>query len=226
MPTEATDDTIKASELPSFKVRPSPHALRNADALFAGPVARFGDTAANAGILALLESNPILSKMPSHIQSIFASLCAAMFRMVLTPIDTLKTTLQAQGKPGWEILRQRIKVYGLGSLWYGAVATAAATFVGHYPWFSTVSFPLSRPFFELPVRIECVPNRFIIVQFPSEDSTRCEWNSSETRSTGHHWVLCFSDLRYRIELSACREDLSPSKHLIMRSRITSCHMLC
>lgn len=106
-----------------------------------GPVARFGDTAANAGILALLESNPTLSKLPTHIQTIFASLLAALFRMVLTPIDTVKTTLQAQGKPGWAILRQRIKIYGLTTLFYGAVATAAATFVGHYPWFSTVSLP-------------------------------------------------------------------------------------
>jgi hypothetical protein len=27
----------------------------------------------------------------------------------------------------------QIKIYGVGSLWYGALATAAATFVGHYP---------------------------------------------------------------------------------------------
>ena len=24
-------------------------------------------------------------------------------------------------------------MYGIGTLWYGALATAAATFVGHYP---------------------------------------------------------------------------------------------
>ena len=108
-----------------------------------GPAARFGDTAANVGILALLDSNPVLRDLPSHIKSIFSSLLAASFRMILTPIDTLKTTLQAQGQSGWAILRQRIKVYGIGSLWYGAFATAAATFVGHYPWFSTVS-PVSH----------------------------------------------------------------------------------
>ena len=39
-----------------------------------GPVSRFGDTAANAGILALLRSNPYLRKLPSPIQTIFASL--------------------------------------------------------------------------------------------------------------------------------------------------------
>jgi hypothetical protein len=64
---------------------------------------------------------------------------AAAFRMILTPIDTLKTTLQAQGSRGTALLRQRIKTNGIGSLWWGAFATAAATFVGHYPWFATVS---------------------------------------------------------------------------------------
>lgn len=55
---------------------------------------------------------------------------AACFRMILTPIDTLKTTLQAQGARGTALLRQRIKTNGVGSLWWGAIATAAATFVG------------------------------------------------------------------------------------------------
>lgn len=59
--------------------------------------------------------------------------------MILTPIDTLKTTLQAQGARGTSLLRQRVKTNGIGSLWWGAFATAAATFVGNYPWFATVS---------------------------------------------------------------------------------------
>ncbi|KAF1843041.1 mitochondrial carrier [Cucurbitaria berberidis CBS 394.84] len=109
-------------------------------ALFQGPIARFGDTAANAGILALLQSNAYLKGLPSPIKTIFASLCAAAFRMLLTPIDTLKTTLQAQGSRGTALLRQRIRTDGIGSLWWGAFATAAATFVGHYPWFATYNF--------------------------------------------------------------------------------------
>jgi hypothetical protein len=109
-------------------------------ALVQGPVSRFGDTAANAGILALLQSNSYLKNLPSPIKTIFASLCAAAFRMILTPIDTLKTTLQVQGARGTALLRQRIKTNGVGSLWWGALATAAATFVGHYPWFATYNF--------------------------------------------------------------------------------------
>lgn len=106
-------------------------------ALFQGPISRFGDTAANAGILALLSSNAALKRLPETLKTVFASVAAALFRMVLTPVDTLKTTLQAQGQKGWGILGKRIKRYGVGTLWYGAWATAAATFVGHFPWFST-----------------------------------------------------------------------------------------
>lgn len=39
-----------------------------------GPISRFGDTAANAGILALLQSNPYLSQLPSLIKTVFASI--------------------------------------------------------------------------------------------------------------------------------------------------------
>ncbi|KAH9475325.1 hypothetical protein JR316_0012436 [Psilocybe cubensis] len=109
-------------------------------ALVQGPVSRFGDTAANAGILALLNSNPYMKTLPELFKSVFASLAAAAFRMILTPIDTIKTTLQTQGKPGITILKVRVKRYGIGSLWYGAFATAAATFVGHYPWFGTYNY--------------------------------------------------------------------------------------
>ncbi|KAF1828656.1 mitochondrial carrier [Decorospora gaudefroyi] len=119
------------------------------DRVFQGPIARFGDTAANAGILALLQPNGFLKQLPSPIQTIFASACAAAFRMLLTPIDTLKTTLQAQGSGGWALLRQRIKTDGIGSLWWGAFATAAATFVGHYPWFAVYNF-LSETITEPP----------------------------------------------------------------------------
>ena len=79
-------------------------------ALVQGPVARFGDTAANAGILALLESNKFMRTLPKFIQTAFASVVAALFRMILTPVDTLKTTLQAQGKRGWGILARRVSV--------------------------------------------------------------------------------------------------------------------
>ena len=77
-------------------------------ALIQGPVSRFGDTAANVGILALLKSNKYLKNLPALLQTVFASLAAAGFRMILTPIDTIKTTMQTDGKAGLPILRARV----------------------------------------------------------------------------------------------------------------------
>lgn len=111
-----------------------------APALVQGPVARFGDTFAQAGILALLLSNPFLATLPSPLKTAFASIASALFRMILVPVDTLKTTMQTQGKEAVGILRDRIRVYGVGTLWYGAWATAAASFVGSFPWFATYNF--------------------------------------------------------------------------------------
>ncbi|PIL27101.1 hypothetical protein GSI_10241 [Ganoderma sinense ZZ0214-1] len=87
--------------------------------LVQGPRSRFGDTAAN---------------------TVFVSLATAGLRMVLTPVDTVKTTMQTDGNAGMEILRSRIQRHGIGSLWYGALGTAAAAFAGHYPWFGTYNY--------------------------------------------------------------------------------------
>lgn len=54
-----------------FKKRPR---VWDTDQLYeTGPVSRFGDTAANAGILALLQSNSYLKDMPVLVKTIFAS---------------------------------------------------------------------------------------------------------------------------------------------------------
>lgn len=44
-------------------------------ALIQGPVARFGDTAADIGALALLASNPITRELPSLVKTAFATIC-------------------------------------------------------------------------------------------------------------------------------------------------------
>lgn len=69
---------------------------------------------------------------PVLVKTVAASVASACFRMILTPVDTLKTTQQTKGgKAGLKLLKDRIKEKGIGCLWYGALATAAATFVGH-----------------------------------------------------------------------------------------------
>ncbi|TPX37724.1 hypothetical protein SmJEL517_g00667 [Synchytrium microbalum] len=111
-----------------------------APALIQGPLSRFGDTAANQGALALLDSSSLTADLPIAVKTLGASFFAASFRIFLTPVDTVKTILQTNGAQGMPVLRARLAKHGLPTLWYGAVATAAATFVGHYPWYAVYNY--------------------------------------------------------------------------------------
>ena len=78
-------------------------------ALIHGPMSRFGDTASSSGTLFLLESNSFVkSRIPSPVKMMVASVGAAGFRMILTPIDTVKMTLQTLGKGGMATLTSRV----------------------------------------------------------------------------------------------------------------------
>ena len=70
----------------------------------------------------------------------FQILGAAAWRLVLLPIDAAKTSLQVNGEKGMEMLKKRVELEGPSSLFSGALAGCAATFVGHYPWFLTYNY--------------------------------------------------------------------------------------
>jgi len=65
-----------------------------APALFQGPLSRFGDTAANAGTLALLDSYDATANLNVAVKTLAASSAAALFRIALMPIDACKTIMQ------------------------------------------------------------------------------------------------------------------------------------
>jgi len=106
-------------------------------ALMQGPLSRFGDTAANAGMLAFLDSHSTTASMPVALKTACSSLAAAGFRIFIMPIDAAKTSLQVNGANGLGILRHKMSVGGPKVLWAGALGSASATFVGHFPWFFT-----------------------------------------------------------------------------------------
>jgi len=107
-------------------------------AIIQNPLSRFGDTAANTGILfALQEFQPT---MPVATMTAFASLGGATWRVFLTPVDTFKTTLQVQGNAALELLKQKVAKGGMGVLYNGAAANFAANWVGNYPWFVTFNY--------------------------------------------------------------------------------------
>lgn len=102
-------------------------------ALIQGPLSRFGDTAANTGMMALLED----VDLPPAVKTLAASVGAGAFRIFLMPVDAVKTIMQVEGKQGFAALMNKVKLGGPTVLYDGALAASVATFVGHYPWFAT-----------------------------------------------------------------------------------------
>lgn len=116
-------------------------------ALVQGPLTRFGDTAANVGVLALLESFPETASLPLALKTAAGSVAAGAWRIVLMPVDTSKTAMQVEGREGLDRLYKRVLGGEDGDggidpspLYQGALASAAATAAGHFPWFLTYNF--------------------------------------------------------------------------------------
>ena len=87
-----------------------------------------------------------------------ASFASSLWRIALTPLDTLKTTLQVEGKAGYAQVVQKMKNFGPTVLYQGAMANALASFVGSYPWFFTFNLlnkyvPLVAPTAALPLKL-------------------------------------------------------------------------
>ena len=104
-------------------------------AIVQAPLSRFGDTAANTGVLALFAATA--PSVPLPLATAAASAAGAAWRLLITPLDTYKTTRQVAGEASVERLRTKVAARGPTALWDGAVANAAASWVGSYPWFTT-----------------------------------------------------------------------------------------
>lgn len=106
-------------------------------ALLQGPLSRFGDTAANVGVLEFLNAKESTRNWPVSAKTGIASLGAAFWRICLMPIDATKTSLQVHGKTGLKVLGKKLGAGGPGVLWHGSIAAYSASLVGHFPWFFT-----------------------------------------------------------------------------------------
>ena len=189
-------------------------------ALVQGPVARFGDTAANVGILALLKSNTYMKKLPSLVQTVFASLAAAAFRMILTPIDTVKTTMQTDGKAGMKILRSRVRYFWVAEspyidskgtdqeirYWY-LVVWGIRYCCSHFCW--TLPGNLNRLLrkYSRSFNVSSVVRH---VQLPARPYRRTRRYSRATFASSLHRFLRLCRVRHRIQLVACRQDVQTS----------------
>jgi hypothetical protein len=103
-------------------------------ALVQGPLSRFGDTAANAATMSLLDAYSSTAGLPAPVKTMAASTAAGAFRIFLMPVDALKTSMQVNGSV--RPLITKVRASGPGVLYHGALASAAATTAGHFPWFA------------------------------------------------------------------------------------------
>jgi hypothetical protein len=109
-------------------------------ALMQAPLSRFGDTAANVGMLAVLDSRSETRDLPVGVKTALASSAAAGFRIFLMPLDAWKTTKQVEGSAGLRILVDKVRIHGISKLWHGSMGAMSATWVGHFPWFFTNNY--------------------------------------------------------------------------------------
>jgi hypothetical protein len=103
-------------------------------AIINAPLFRFGDTAANIGILEATKD----SNLPLSIRTGIASIGAASWRVLLMPLDTLKLNYQVNGS--LNPLKTKLKTSGHKILYNGSIAAFSSTLIGHYPWFLTYNY--------------------------------------------------------------------------------------
>jgi hypothetical protein len=69
----------------------------------------------------------------------------AAWRLALTPLDALKTALQVAGPAAGALLADKVAARGVPALYDGALANAAASWVGRHVARTVLSCVVSRP---------------------------------------------------------------------------------
>lgn len=114
------------------------------------PLTRFGDVTANEGVRHLFEGSEALSALPTSVRSLVVSSLAVTFRLLVHPLDSVKTNMQIYGPAAHKKLVARIHVEGPYFLFDGAAAGSISNFIGQYPYWLTYNalapFAQHRPF--------------------------------------------------------------------------------
>ncbi|CEO95248.1 hypothetical protein PBRA_004014 [Plasmodiophora brassicae] len=157
-------------------------------ALAQGPLSRFGDTAANTGVLMFLNSHEGTKDLPISVKSLASSTAAATWRIFLMPVDTVKTSMQVDGKNGIPNLMKKYRMGGIRVFFHGALAASGATLIGHYPWFATYNFldknlPKSTNFQEKVIRSAAMGFCSSIVSDTVSNSVRVIKTTKQTFET-------------------------------------------
>ena len=78
-------------------------------ALIQAPLSRFGSTAANDGVNALLSSLQSTKHWGVGVSTIIGAFAVGLWRVFLMPIDTCKTVLQVESFDGFKTLMRKVK---------------------------------------------------------------------------------------------------------------------
>jgi len=115
-------------------------------ALLCTPAARFGDTFVNTWVIVVLGDSTARGPAGYHAPgqsahtiatTAIAAAVAACWRVLITPLDTMKTATQVQGDEANRIMRARVDKAGIGQLWSGMMGNFCAHYLGCYPWWAT-----------------------------------------------------------------------------------------
>mmetsp|Transcript_13481 Transcript_13481/g.29280 ORF Transcript_13481/g.29280 Transcript_13481/m.29280 type:complete len:297 (-) Transcript_13481:1191-2081(-) len=121
------------------------------------PLSRFGDIFSNEVAREFLSES-----YPAAVVTMFASSMAAVWRIFISPADTVKTMMQVHGADGLTYLQNKVSKSGPSALFEGAMGSSAATWLGHYPWFVTHNF----------LEAYCVRNQILDAHLKSQNPTR------------------------------------------------------
>jgi hypothetical protein len=108
--------------------------------LIHGSICRFGDIAFNTGVIEVMNLDPSTTDLSLSTKTFCGSLLSGVWRVVFSPIEVMRNSLQINGKQGLHLIREKIKNQGLKSLYHGSVATYTTSVLGHYPWFMTYNY--------------------------------------------------------------------------------------
>ena len=106
-------------------------------ALLQAPLSRFGDTAANSGIISMLNNHTSTRDLPTPAKTVCSAFAATCWRVMLMPLDTLKVFMQVEGADGLSKLRAKLRAGGMPVLFHGASGQVTSAFFGHFFWYGT-----------------------------------------------------------------------------------------
>lgn len=169
--------------------------------LIQSPLSRFGDTACNTGVNMYLNSRDDTKNMPLSIKTFCGSLTSGLWRIVLMPIDTVKSSMQVNGKDAIFMLRNKIKNNGYNVLYHGSLGVYSTTVFSHFPWFFTFNkLQETIPKYDTNIN-NYIRNGFIgfVSSFVSDCSSNCFRVIKVTKQTH------YSSITYKHAISSIIE---------------------